>query len=189
MKKILKGQSLRFDVHDRGSGKPVAWGSGLHLHKTMNHDRYNGAEVLIPLDNDFDIEFRNIRGRNKDIEGRIRNEIYDALTKDPQKRREFSDTIFEQIERFSLDLPKRERITNLRNSADRIAKHFSLKGHVNENIKRDIFENVKQYLTTHLDNEGNTVYILQDVNGKTIKIGENLEILETEDLKFNINAK
>lgn len=189
MRNILKGQSLRFDAHDSGSGKPVAWGNGLHLHKTMNRDRYNGAEVLIPLDNDFDIEFRNIRGRNKNIEGRIRNEIYDVLTKDPQKRREFSDTIFKQIERFSLYLPKRDRIINLRTSADRIAKHFSLTDHVREEIQHDIFKNIKQYLTTHLDDEGTVVYILQDVDGKTIKIGENLEILETEDLKFNIKAK
>jgi len=185
MKELLKGQSLRFDIHDRGSGKPVVWGNGLHLHKTMNNDRYNGAEILVPLDNDYDIEFRNIRGKNKDIERRIRNEIYDSLVKYPQKRKELARTLFDQIERFSQGMSQSERIENLRLGADRIANSFQLRDYVREDIKKGIFNKVKQFLTTHKDEDGNIVYILQDVDGKSIKIGEDLILLENEDMKFN----
>ncbi|MCC7319310.1 MAG: hypothetical protein IT219_12320 [Bacteroidales bacterium] len=187
MKGLIKGQTLRFDAHDSGSGKPVSWGSGLHLHKIMNdtNKKLNKVEVLIPLDNEQELQFRN--SYDKGLENTIKNEISNVLNKDIQKRKEFAQTLYKQIERFSIHMAENERLENLLSGADRIAKHFNLSPQIKEYFKNyfeDYFHqsNNKIFVTAHQDKFRNIYFIMQDIDRKMIKVGADLELLQEENL-------
>lgn len=81
MKKLIKGQSFRFDAHDSGSGQAIDSTRDIHMHKVMNKDRYNGAEVLIPANPNKNIEIRRAVGKSKDVKNRILAEIKNAFKK------------------------------------------------------------------------------------------------------------
>lgn len=177
MRELIKGQTIRFDAHDSGSGREVSWdNSSVHLHKIMNEHKYKGVEVLIPLNEDKELEFR--KSYNGDIERRIRNEISDVLNKDTQKRKELIRTLFKQIERYSHNEPSEKRIKNLIDGANRIAKHFDLKKH----FEKEIFDNLNQCLTKHYDKKNKVCFVLQDLREEVIKLGENKALLFEENL-------
>ena len=57
MKELINGQTIDFDIHKAGDGSEISI-DGLHMHKRMNNKRYKGVDVLFPLDDKEDIEFR-----------------------------------------------------------------------------------------------------------------------------------
>ena len=60
LRNLIDGQTIKIDNHNRGG--EFEWGKGVHMHKRMNKDKYSGAEVLIYLDEDKDLEFSSIIG-------------------------------------------------------------------------------------------------------------------------------
>ena len=70
-----------------------------------------------------------------------------------------------------------ERLRSYLDSANRIAKHFELKQVDNPIVKntKEIFE------TLHTDEEGNLYYLLRDIKGNSIYIGDSKDIVENWD--------
>lgn len=184
MKSLIQGQSIRFDIHKKGDNVPNEWGKGLHMHKIMNDDRYNGAEVLLYLDSTRELEFRKIQGREETVKSNLRNEISNAFKKDKVKSRKLIQTIMSTISEYSDDLPLSERVENLRNGALRIAKSFDLKPRTKEKILKDTNDYIKNYITYHKDEFEDEFFIIQDIEGNCIKIGDNLEILQNDEIKL-----
>ncbi len=59
----------------------------------MNNDRYNGAEVLIPLHSRKNLTFRKIKGKSDLIERQLKKEIKKAF-KNKGKRTAFVKYVF-----------------------------------------------------------------------------------------------
>jgi len=126
IKNLIDGQTIEIDNHNRGCA--IEWGKGIHLHKRMNSDKYNGAEVLIYINDDKDLEFRRLQGKTSDIERRITNEIKDAF-KNSSKRRDFIKSFYKSLDEIlknnGSDIDERIRIA--KDAAKRIAGYFELK--------------------------------------------------------------
>ena len=180
MRELIKGQTIRFDAHKRGDGQPTAWGDGVHLHKVMNNDRYNRAEVLIPIDNADDVEFRKVIGKTRPIKRRITKEISNALNKNPQKRKEFIETLFREIDRYSESMTVEERRGNLIAGAKRVAKHFGLK----DSFMEEVNDNLDQCLSGHKDENEKVCWMLRKLKAKsmTVILGENKDLVQAEKL-------
>ncbi|WP_430816298.1 hypothetical protein [Carboxylicivirga sp. RSCT41] len=178
MKSLIQGQSIRFDIHHRGNNIESKWGQGLHMHKTMNNDRYNGAQIIVSLDDTIDIEFRKIRGRSKLIESNLKKEISNAFKKDEVKTERLLHDIFDTIIKYSSDLPLKEKVENIRNGAIRIANGFNLKTKVKDAVLKASNKYIRQYLSVFKDENNNEFFIIQDIDGNCIKIGDDIEILK-----------
>lgn len=177
MKRLISGQSLRIDNHHRG--QQVIGTRGLHIHKVMNNDNYNGAEVLIPLYPNSEIEFRKIKGSNS-IQDRIKNEIKSAF-KDRKTRDEFVKYTLNKIESYSQNLSYQERINSLIEGAISLASHFDLIASFRQISIKVIQDKIISYTSQHKDENGNTIYIIQDVDGRNIRIGDDLSLLDDWD--------
>lgn len=177
MKELIQGQTIRLDNHDSGSGRAVTWGSGIHVHKKMNSDRYNSAEVIIPLDKSGKLEFRKLQGRSEMIEKQLKNEINRAL-KNKSKRWEFVSSVLKRLESYSSSVPKPQLVRNLRMGAENLASHFDLQPTIVEESKRILKGQLSSFLTEHVNDEGKVSYILQDVVGKRILVGDDLDEIE-----------
>ena len=94
VRQLINGQTLQLDNHNRGS--ELIYGRGLHLHKRMNKGVMGSAEVIVPLFEDGEIEFRSLRGNDK-IKARIRNEIKKAF-KDKHIRINFVKSFYKSMD-------------------------------------------------------------------------------------------
>lgn len=177
MKRLIKGQTIRIDNHDSGSGREITYDDSLHIHKVMNSDRYNGVEVLIPLNENREISFRKVKGKNGLIKSRLRNEINRAF-RSPQKRKQFASDIFKDIERYSQNEDNPIRIQNLVKSAKAIAKHFDLYPEIRNEVSNRIKDRISTYYSEHIDENGERYFIYQDLKGQNIRIGSDFNILE-----------
>ena len=188
MKALIQGQTIRIDDHKRGDRSETKWSKELHLHKVFNSDRYSGAEVLIPLNSERDLDFRKVKGSEKQ-KVQILNEIRRAF-KNEQTRNSFTEDLLGQIERFSLNAPPAEQVRNLINGIGGIAKHFELNSNHLVKIKRNMFNKVETILTKHRDEEFNEYFILQNLEDNSILIGEDLEIIrEWKDIMKRFDSK
>lgn len=181
MKNLINGQSIRIEKHDAGSGREVSFDRALHIHKVMNRDRYNGAEIIIPLNVNENIYLKNVQGKSSVIESHIRNEIERAFKK-PQKRAQFAEYLFNEVERYSHNQNDPIKLQNLIISAKAIARHFDLYPEIIKEVEsrfKNRNENrISTYYSVHKDNEGNEFYIFQDLDGQNIRLGSDLEILK-----------
>jgi glycerophosphoryl diester phosphodiesterase len=177
MKELIRGQTIRIDNHDSGSGKATTWGSGVHIHKKMNSDRYNSAEVIIPLDKEGEIQFKKLQGRHQRVERQLKNEINKAL-RDKVKRQEFVTSVLKRLESYSSVIPRTEMVRNLRQGAKNLASHFDLESTILEESEVILKGQMKSFLTEHLDDKGKIFYVLQDVLNKQILVGDNLDEIE-----------
>lgn len=190
MKRILKGQSIRIENHDRGSGREATWDKELHVHKVMDSDNFNGAEVLLPLNEEGDIIFRKIQGNNSKTKKRIKNEIRKSF-KNKKIRKEFVEYVFQRIESYSQNtLSNRENIGYLMRGAEGLASHLGLRSQILDEALSIIQDKIRSMTTKHSDEDGNEIYIIQDIDGKNIRIGKNLDILnDWNKVKEVFNSK
>ena len=63
LRQLINGQTIKIDNHN--CGKEVIWDRSIHFHKRMNSKKYRGAEVIIPIAEDGELEFRKIEGDEK----------------------------------------------------------------------------------------------------------------------------
>lgn len=175
MRKLITGQTIRVDNHKSGTGEPVEWGQGIHLDKTINNKKGKSVRFKIYLDSDRKIEFV---GNSNDKDRRfIINEVTRVLERSLSKRKEFVEDMIREIDRFSQTMLPKDRRQNLRDGANRIAKHFQL-----SRFEVEIENNVDRCLTEHYDTENKVCYILQDLREKTITMGEDLELVTDKSL-------
>lgn len=180
MKNLIKGQSLRIDNHDSGSGREAKWDERVHIHKVMNHDNFNGAEILIPLKSQEEITFRKIQGKQERTERQLKNEIEKAF-KDPKKRKEFVRFVFDKIENYQGSGTYNDLIHSLIDGAESLARHFGLKSRILDETVSNIGNKIRSFTTLHQDENGEEFYIIQDLDGRNIRIGSDLDILNDWD--------
>lgn len=126
IRNLIDGQTIKIDNHNRG--EKIEWGTGIHLHKRMNMDRYAGAEVIIYIDNDKDLEFRSITG-GVDEKIRLRNEIRKAF-KNVTIRKHFIESFYKSLQNIldaSCIKDANERYKLAEQAAKRIIRLFELK--------------------------------------------------------------
>lgn len=172
MKTLINGQSIKIDNHKRGDGNPIKFEPGIHIHKRMNHHRYAGAEVEIPLAENRPMKIK-IKG-NKKQEARLRSEIQKAF-KDVKKTTAFVKSMLEELNRICTYKDDKDRSESFRTSANNIAKHFGLK----EAVREDIIQNTQDiFETIHIDDENKPHYLLQDKKKENIRIGDSKKMVE-----------
>jgi hypothetical protein len=183
LKPLIKNQRIRIDNHKRGI--PIKWGDGLHIHKSFFQGKYNSIEILIPIDSDQEIRIR--KNKNKDINqlGEIISEIKKALKPD-SSREEFVRNIIEDIMRFGSNNISLEEV---RQSAQRIAKHFDLDQKIVFEIISYYNEKINSYTSYHADLESknmqyyeidqrkDSISIKPSSNKKTIRFKPKLILL------------
>lgn len=179
MKQLISGQTIELDNHDRGSGKEVTFDDNLHIHKRMNNDRYSGAEILVPLNLNRNVQIRKVSGSTK-IKDKIIKEV-NKVFKNKRKRVEFARYISKQIDRYSSGFNEVERIENLVSGAQGIANHFELDTEVLNEFRDLARDRIVKLTTEHEDEFGKKFYIMQDTDSKSIKIGSDLSILDEWD--------
>ena len=169
IKNLIDGQTIEIDDHNRCCA--IEWGKGIHLHKRMNSDTYNGAEVLIYINDDKDLEFRSLQGRTSDIERHIKNEIKNEF-KNPSKRRDFIKSFYKSLDEIlknnGYDINKRYEIAEA--AATRIARYFDLKPKIIRS-----FGNLANNFFIQFEN----FVIKENVNDHSFTVGKDLENTET----------
>ena len=78
LSELIDGQTIKIDNHNSGS-EIKCDDYRIHLHKRMNSDKFNGANVIIPLSGKGELSFSKIIGQKNEIEKRILNEIKQAF--------------------------------------------------------------------------------------------------------------
>lgn len=175
MKELINGQTIKFDMHSAGDGKPAGV-RDLHMHKRMNGKRFKGVGVRFPLAGRADIQFDSKNSKRGDGE-RVIREIKNALERDAQLRVRLVATLMEEIERFSGSLPKSEKINLMRRGAEKIAGFFSDDRKVLQEMMDMANERVKIFITEHRKANGHPFFIKQDFLRHYITIGDDLEKL------------
>ncbi len=175
LSKLIDGQTIRIDNHHRGT--IIDSLKGVHIHKVMNKDKYRGAEVLIPIGDDSEIEFRKIKG-GMDVEKRIRKEIRKAFS-DKQIREQFINTYYKSLEEMmtyaKIEDPE-ERLTIARNSAIRIAELFGAKTSVKESFIKAAYS----HFSFPFGN--NVLHVIQRPSTQSVTIGTDLDYIKTENI-------
>jgi hypothetical protein len=181
MKNLIKGQTIRIDNHSKGDGMPLSWDlEKIHIHKIMNYDRYNGANFSVYFDSKKPIKFNKVKGKSELIETHLRNEITNAF-KSKTKRAEFAKFIASKLSNYTNELSYSSKLQELENAAKQIGAQFGLKDNVQIEIEKiykdEILGNIKQLTTKIIDKEGKSYFILQDISGENIIIGEDLDLI------------
>ncbi|WP_029906775.1 hypothetical protein [Prevotella sp. 10(H)] len=173
---LISGQTIRIDNHRYDTKF-----DGLHVHKIMNNNYYNGAEILIPIDTDYRLTFRKLKGKKKLIKEKIQSEINNAFKKDEKATHKFVKEILSGIEMYSFDMTKQERILSLIRFAKSLATVFKLPKYLDSFVRKEIDGKIKSYISEFKDEYGKSTYIFQDIDNKEIIIGKNLNIIENWD--------
>ena len=176
VRQLINGQTVQLDNHNRGS--ELIYERGLHLHKRMNKGVMGSAEVIVPLSEDGEIEFRSLRGNDK-IKARIRNEIKKAF-KDKHIRINFVKSFYKSMD-IILSNSKIEdfntKIDNLKKASLRMASCFGL----TPKIVNYFMEEANTFYAEFVTKDGFNGYMKSDVQNETITIGTDLE--EIKDFK------
>lgn len=172
LRNLIDGQTIKIDNHNRGG--EFEWGKGVHMHKRMNKDKYSGAEVLIYLDEDKDLEFSSIRG-GAEVQNRIKNEIRRAFKK-ASVRTKFIRSFYKSLQNV-LDASNindsNERNKLVEQAALRIIRLFSLNDEIQEHFIKEAND-----IFLFSQDEGMTPAVLAiNANTKSIALGFNQNIV------------
>ena len=136
---LIDGQTIKIDNHN--SGTEIVWGTGIHLHKRMNKDKYAGAEVLIYIDEDKDMEFRSVTGGEEEKK-RLQNEIRRAF-KNVTIRKQFIESFYRSLRNIldaSCIKDPNERYKLAEQASKRIVRLFGLKEKISDHFMADLNE-------------------------------------------------
>lgn len=166
---LIDGQTIKIDNHNIGT--LYKWDEAIHLHKRMNSKKYRGIEVLIPLAQDGELDFRGANGK-KDIE--LMNEIGNAFSNHSIRIRFVKTLINSLSELFnSSKISKDEWYELFIIVAGRIATYFGLKTKMKEKIDNDIIRFSRE--------KGLDVYIRADQKEKSIILGTDITLIYNFD--------
>lgn len=186
LSKLINNQTISIDNHIPGS--QMLWSTGIHVHKKMNDFSDISADIRIPLSNsqDYTIEIKNNRKKRgeKQKERKLYSEIHKAL-QNKDKRTLFVKEVLDWMKDNCIE--NKDGTVNpittgrLMECAKRLAKHFDLSEMVetaNELLRDEITTKLK---STFKDRNGKNVYMIQDIEGKRILIGDDKDIIDNWD--------
>lgn len=184
---LINHQTIGIDNHIPGT--ELVWGRGIHIHKEMNRSSDIAADIRLPLDTDQELSIEIAKNKQKKgkskKEKRLYSEIRDAL-EDKDIRASFVKEVLSFIEKNCVK-PSRERISvsQLMESAKRIAKHFDLV-EIIETAEKYLKDDILSQLTTeYISPNGEKYYLLQDVDKNRILIGSDKSIIDNWDKIIN----
>ena len=170
LRKLIDGQTITIDNHN--SGTEIVWGTGIHLHKRMNKDKYAGAEVLIYIGEDKDIEFRSIVGGD-DEKKRLQNEISKAF-KNVTIRSQFIKSFYTSL-RNILDASciedTNERYKLAEQASKRIVRLFGLK----EKVSAHFTEGLNEFFVFSQGKNCDDVIVALNTDENSITIGRDMD--------------
>jgi hypothetical protein len=189
MKELINGQTIDFDLHKAGDRSATSI-DGLHMHKRMNGKKYKGVDVLFPLDDKENFEFKP-KSTPDQMQRQIIKEISRAIKKNASKRDELVNTITNEIERHINEKITDNNIGMIRRGAERVAKIFSKEGKIRNELMQKIEDRLEFIITTHSkdssewDKRGKTetFFVKQDFKRNRIKISDDLEALNYGNAK------
>lgn len=179
MIELIKGQTVSIDNHDRANRQPILFDYRIHIHKRMNRDKHSGIEVFLYLDTDKDMRIKNKKGKEADVAS-LRSEMEKAF-KDTKKRIAFVRSLLKELNRKCTYSSFNEKLKANLLSAENIARQFGLHKMYKQPLKND----EDTFETIHQDDDGNEYFVLQDFQGKTIRIGDSKDIVENWDKLFS----
>lgn len=178
---IIKGQSIRIDNHDSGTGRAFEWGTGVHIHKKTNKKPYHGMELTIPLDRYGEIRFFK---KNKDcthIQLKLKAEIRKAFEKE-KTRRDFVKRLSNALKSLVNINDLNVKVTYekiLRDSAESIIRLFGLTYKESDFW----FTNNENFISMYQNEETKTkTFIQQNIRRQDIIIAENRDDLDIFNL-------
>lgn len=176
LKSIIDNQTIDFDLHARGDGKPTFYGGGLHMHKRINSGKYRGVDILFPIDSPTSYSFRkkSISSRDQD---KLISEINRVFKDNPQKVKDLVDTVIKEIERYSGAISEQQLLKNIKDGAKNLASAMGLNRKITDDIKSIVDGKLTTYLSSHKDSKGKLYYIKQDLKRKIIKMSDDLEMV------------
>lgn len=170
LRKLIDGQTIKIDNHN--SGTEIVWGTGIHLHKRMNKDKYAGAEVLIYIGEDKDIEFRSIVGGD-DEKKRLQNEISKAF-KNVTIRSQFIKSFYTSLQDIldaSCIRDADERYKLAEQAAKRIVRILGLK----EKVAEWFVDGVNEYFLFSQGESSDNAIVVLNAYEKSITIGRDMD--------------
>ncbi len=137
-KPLINHQSLSLDDHYRGTGEMKDFDKqsiDVHIEKKTKY-KINGKPttiiIKIPINSDREITIK-IKGKKQNyIPKRLEKEIKDALS-EPKKLKQLAKDLMKTLKNYKSE---KSDIEKLRDSLDRIAKHFDLEWTGQEVINR-----------------------------------------------------
>lgn len=177
MIELIKSQTVSIDNHDRGNTQPIRFDHRIHIHKRMNR-KNSYIEVFLYLNSVEEMEIENHKGKRDDVMS-LKSEMKRAF-KNPQKRNAFVNSMWSELNRKCTYNSPEEKLKANFLSARNIAKQFGLHEAYEEPVKND----EDSFETIHQDDDGNKYFILQNLQGKTIRIGDSKDIVENWDQLF-----
>lgn len=122
---LIKGQKIRIENHERGTGSVNDWGKkGVHFHKICNASKEK-FEIVIPLNYPDPPEIKQ-KGRRRSInsmDGKVRKEIEKAF-KSKTDRDAFIREVYSYIQRNFINWKNSE--SEMKSVAERIGKAFGV---------------------------------------------------------------
>ncbi|MDO4756624.1 MAG: hypothetical protein Q4A54_09780 [Parabacteroides sp.] len=172
LSRLIDGQTIKIDNHNRGTH--YKWDEAIHLHKRMNSDKYRGAQVIIPIAVDKELEFRSIDGKEI-IEMQIKNEIEKAFSNNTI-RTMFVKTLIDELTKLFTDnkIPKEKWNILFDEVAIRIVKYFGVKPKIKEKIGNEIIRFSQE--------KGLDIFVKASVKDESITLGTDFNLVNN----FNI---
>lgn len=174
LRQLINGQTIKIDNHN--CGKEVIWDRSIHFHKRMNSKKYRGAEVIIPIAEDGELEFRKIKG-DEEAQRNIVNEISKAFGNETIRSnfvKSFYKSLDEILKSNKVDNPKEV----IFQAADRLIKYFGVK----PKFAKEFRASLGKYFITYSGEDGSDTVILSDPEDCSFIIGKDIDYVEN----FNI---
>lgn len=164
---LIDGQTIKIDNHNTGT--LYQWDEAIHLHKRMNSKKYRGAEVIIPIAEDGELDFRGIDGKGM-ADLHIKNEIRKAFSNSTIRIR-FVTALLNGLSNLfnNSKISKDEWCRLFEEVAGRIVRYFDLKPKVKERIDNDIIRFSRE--------NGLDIYIRADQKEKAIILGTDITLI------------
>ena len=173
LRRLINEQTIKIDNHN--CGKEVIWDRSIHLHKRMNSKKYRGAEVIIPIAEDGELDFRKIEG-DEETQRSLVNEISKAFGNETIRNnfvKSFYKSLDEILRSNKVDNPK-EVICQ---AADRLIRYFGVK----PKFAKGFRESLGKYFITYSGEDGSDTVILSDPEDYSFIIGKDIDYIENFD--------
>lgn len=170
LRKLIDGQTIKIDNHNNGTA--IVWGTGIHLHKRMNKDKYAGAEVLIYIGEDKDIEFRSMVGGD-DEKKRLQNEISRAF-KNVTVRNQFVESFYKSLQNIldaSCIEDTNERYKLAEQASIRIVRLFGLK----EKVRDHFIAGLNEFFVFSQGKNGDVAIVTLNAGESSVTIGRDMD--------------
>lgn len=173
LRQLINGQTIKIDNHN--CGKEIIWDRSVHLHKRMNSKKYRDVEVIIPIAEDGELDFRKIE-RDEETQRNIVNEISKAFGNETI-RNNFVKSFYKSLD----EILRSNKVNNPREvilqAANRLIRYFGVKPKFAKEFKTSL----GKYIITYSGEDGSDTFVLSDPEDCSFIIGKDFDYIENFD--------